>query len=56
MSRRLVKQFTIEGESLFLLAHAAAPVDARSLKEVVTSLHRVGYEVLEAMDVVMSGV
>ena len=56
MSRRLVKQFTVEGESFFLLAHAAAPVDARSLKDVVTSLHHVGYEVLEAMDVVLSGV
>ena len=56
IARNLVKQFTVDGESLFLLAYAAAPVDARSLQGKVGSLHDASHDVVVAMDVVLSGV
>ncbi len=45
----------VEGESLSLMPHLAAPVIVRSLKKPVTSLSHRASEVTAAMDAVLSG-
>lgn len=56
IARNVIKQFTVNGESLFLLAYVAAPVDARGLQNKVTSLHEASHDIVAAIDVVLSGV
>jgi toxin CcdB len=45
----------IEGESLTVLAHMAAPVAARLLRKPVGSLRHRGREISAALDAVISG-
>jgi toxin CcdB len=54
--RRLARTFEVKGENLALMAHLAAPVDARLLKKAVASLAAERHEFADAMDAVLSGI
>lgn len=56
LPRRLTPLFEIDGESLALLPHLAAPVQIRLLKKPVMSLHSRADELTAALDAVVSGV
>lgn len=56
VSRRLVPLFTIVGEPLALLAHEAAAIDARLLRQTVVSLAPHAAEIRDALDAVVGGI
>ena len=55
LPHNLCPRIDVEGESLSLMPHLAAPVMARSLKKPVASLSHRANEVTAAMDAVISG-
>jgi toxin CcdB len=55
LPQNLCPLIDVEGESLSLMPHLAAPVIARSLKKPVASLSHRASEVTAAMDAVLSG-
>ena len=55
LPQNLCPLIDVEGESLSLMPHLAAPVVARSLKKPVASLSHRASEVTAAMDAVLSG-
>ncbi len=56
LPRRLVPRLDVSGESLLLLAHLAAVVEARHLRKSVASLAGASHEIGDALDAVLSGV
>lgn len=56
LPKRLLPQFVVDGEKLTLHAHAAAGVDARLLRDPVSSLAGYSGEIRDALDAVASGI
>ena len=56
LPRRLAPRFVVADERLQLLAHLAAVIEARHLRERVASLAGNAHEIVDALDAVVSGV
>lgn len=56
LPRGLCPVFLIEGDKLVLIAHEAGPVEARQLKDPVTSLRSEAHTITAALDAVISGI
>ena len=56
LPRRLCPVFTVSGKSLMLVPFEAAPLDKRLLKAEITSIRERSYEIISAMDAVLSGI
>ena len=53
---KLCPLVTVNGQQLRALAHYAAPISARSLRQVLGNLSHQSHLLIAAMDVVLSGV
>ncbi len=56
LPRGLCPLFMIEGDEVVLIAHEAGPVDARQLKNPVSSLRSEAHSITAALDAVISGI
>jgi len=56
LPRRLCPVFTVSGTPLMLVPFEAAPLDKRLLKAEITSIRERSYEIISAMDAVLSGI
>lgn len=56
VSGRLSPRFEIQGESLTLVVHESAPMEARALRNPVGSLRADSHRIIDAFDAVVSGV
>ena len=56
LPRRLCPVITVNGKSLMLVAFEAAPLDKRLLKKDIASVRDRSYEIVAAMDSVLSGI
>ncbi len=56
ITRRLSPTLNVQGEPVVLVAHECAPVDARALRQPVTSVRTQSHLIIDALDAVLSGV
>ena len=56
LPHRLCPMINIKNESLMLVPFEAAPLDKRLLKEKIASVLEQSYEIIAAMDSVLSGI
>ena len=56
LPRRLCPVFAVNGKSLMLVTFEAAPLDKRLLKAEITSVRERSYDIISAMDAVLSGI
>lgn len=55
LPRRLCPVFVVRKKNLMLVPFEAAPLDKRLLQKEITSMRAHAHEIIDAMDVVMSG-
>ncbi len=53
---RLSPRLEVQGETLTLVVQESAPVDARALRSPVTTLRAEAHRIIDALDMVVSGV
>ena len=56
IAARLSPRVEVEGETLTLVVHESAPVDARMLRSPVATLRADAHRIVDALDAVVSGV